>query len=627
MSVAAVLGILAVLMVPGLPASLWVAPPGRLDPVTRVALVPVLGAVVAGGVAFILTVAGSLWAPAFMAGVLAASVALGLVVARRAGWRTHARSFAAQVRADPWPIALGALVLLGIAAVRWSFTPDVHFSAASAWRYWADAIEIADAHRVPAHSLQYGMPLVPTVSKVFLNALNAAFSFVAGRDALPALGALLWLGSVGLAAALWSVGRELGLRWTAPILALLLVANRTLLNPEITTDLDAYRAETFGRLIAFGGLALAVHAAGVAALMFATLLAAPRGDVGLTGARGDDVYARFGAGFDPTLFVNSGATPADQRARGPRDWSLTIGRATRAFVASVAGQKSTEGLRPHPPAPWLGGLEVALAGGFAAVAMVMLVWFPRPLRPLGLMAAGLAAVLVALTWWFSQRSRLFIPANFGLRRLYDYTALPVVLAGLGLAEGALLLLRRAHRWAPQVVATVLVVLTAAWLLPSARLQSARVRRALPIVEPMRWLAENVACDARILANQHSEGFFEAGLGRAGLLEGMTPYLRPDVLETTIPLFLDTRAFFAAPRRELLDRLGVTHLVTIRGAGIGYQAMIPKTDLEALDRAPFLRLLHSTPAVHIYQVVNPVEMGGPSEAAEFPGYRCARVPAF
>jgi hypothetical protein len=261
------------------------------------------------------------------------------------------------------------------------------------------------------------------------------------------------------------------------------------------------------------------------------------------------------------------------------------------------------------------------------LAAVMLLWFPRPLRPLGLMAAGLAAALVALTWWFSHRSRLFIPANFGLRRLYDYTALPVVLVGLALAEAALTPLRRVHRWAPLAAATVLVVLLAAWLLPSARLQPARVRRALPIVEPMRWVAEHVPCDARILVNQHSEGFFEAGLGRAALLEGMTPYLRPDVLETTIPLFLDARAFFADPGRELVDRLDITHVVTIKGGGIGYQAMIPGTDLDALDRAPFLRLIHATSAVRIYEVVGRVEPGGLSDAAEYPGYRCAETAAF
>jgi hypothetical protein len=685
-SVGAVAGVLLLIVVPGVPAAFAVGRPGRIDVVTRVAMVPVLGTVVAGAVAFVLTLGGVLSAATFFAALGLATAALTVVVVRRHGLRAHVRATAEAARGDAWALLLGILAIVAIGVVRWSFTPDVHFSAASAWRYWADAVEIADAGGVPNLSLQYGSGLVPTVSKVFLNAFNAGVCYAVGRDALPALGALLWAGSVSLGLAVWALGRELGLRWTAPLLALLLVVNRTFLNPEITTDLDAYRAETFGRLVAAGGLALALHAirnrdgwtlplvagatlgvaagmhvvpvivcgilgasygvalliregdrrarvvrgavmAGVAVTVAGAILVLPSGDVGLSGAAGDDVYARFGSEFDPTLFVNAGVTPEEQAAAEPRDWTLSPGRAWRALTASAAGEKSTEGLRPRDPPSYVDGLGVVLAIGFIVGAAALLLWFPPRLRPLGLMAAGLAFGMAALTWWFSRRSSLFIPANFGLRRLYDYSAVPVVLLGLGLVEGAVALSSRAHRWAPAALAAALVVAAGAWLVPGARLHPGRVDRARPVIAPMRWVAANLPCDARILANQHSEGFFQAGLGRVAVLEGMTPYLRPEVLEEKIELFLDARAFFESPTRAFVDGLGVTHVITVRGGGVGYPAMLGRTGSDALDRARFLRVVHQTPAVRVYEVTDPVAPPGVARVEDFPGYHCTRDPAF
>lgn len=681
MSLGAVLGVLAVLIVPGLPASLLVAPPGKLDPVTRLAIVLPLGAVVAGAVAFLLTLGGLLSAPAFVAGAGISSVAMGLTVARRHGVRQHLRADAARLRADPWPVVLGLVVLAGIAVVRWTWDPRVHFTAASAWRYWADGLEIADHGGIPSASLQYGMDLVPTVSKAFLNALNAGFSLVIGREALPALGALLWVGSVGLAGVAWALGRELGLRWTGPLVALFLVANRTFLNPEITTDLDAYRAETFGRLVAFGGLVLAIHAlrehrgwsvavasgvtlgaaagmhvvpvivaaliaglyglalilrdrerravllrglavAGVGGVVALALFVLPKGDVGLAGASGgDDVYARFGGDFDPTLFIAAGTTPEQQAADGPRDWTLTPGRAYRAFVASALGRPGTEGLNPHAPPGWLGPAGVLLAFGLVGLAVAMLVWFPPALRPLGVVAAGLALFLVGLAWWFSRRSSLYIPANFGLRRLYDYSAVPLLLVALGLCEAGTGPLGRVNRRAPVAAAAAVVALAGVLLLPSARMRPERVDRVAPMVEAMRWADEHLPCRSLILANQHTEGFFEAGLGRPGLLEGATPYLRPQVLETTIGLILEARAFFTHPALAALPDARVTHVMVIRGGGIGYSAGLGKIDITGLDAARFLKLVHSNDAVRIYELTG-AAAGDGIDAGAYPGYSCA-----
>ena len=687
MSFGAVAGVLLLLLVPGVPACLALHRPGRISVVSRLALAPVLGAALAGGVAFVLALAGLLGRTQFLVLMGLASVALTVWVSRRDGLRAHWRADVAEARADPWPILLGFAVVAGIAIVRLSFTPEIHFSAASAWRYWADAVEVADAGGIPEASLQYGIPLVPTVSKAFLNALNAAASYVIGRDALPALGALLWVGSVGLAGVLWALGRELGLRLTAPLLPVLVVANRELLNPETTTDLDAYRAETFGRMLALGGLVLVIRAlrdrrgwtdalaggalvgvavgmhlvpaivaaliaagfgaasllrdparragltrglaaAGVAGAVAGAILLLPEGDVGLSGVRGDDVYARFGASFDPTLFVNAGVAPEVQAAEGPRDWSLSPGDAYQAFVATSIGESSGQGLRPSEPSEVVDPLGVAMASIGVVLAGLGLAWFPRTVRPAALVPVVLAAGLVGLTWWFSQRSDLFIPAKFGLRRLYDYSAVPLVIGGLIVVELVVVFAGRVRRWATTALAVALVVGLSAWLLPDARLRPSRVEAVRPLIQEMRWAAQHLPCDALILSNQHTEGFFQAGLGRAALLEGATPYLRPKVLDHAIDLFLRARAFFRDPSAAtFLSGWPITHVVVIRGGGLGYSAVVGKTDVAALDRLSFLRLEHATDAVRIYSVQLP-GTGGPGVRAEaYPGYHCARDPAF
>ena len=125
------------------------------------------------------------------------------------------------------------------------------------WRYWADGLEIADAGRVPAQTLQWGATWTPTVSKVVLNSYHAGLSYAIGRSPLPAMGALLWVASTGLAAGLWALGRELGLRRLAPLLPLLTLA---VLNDELHRNLDVYTAENVGRMVAVCALVLGVRA-------------------------------------------------------------------------------------------------------------------------------------------------------------------------------------------------------------------------------------------------------------------------------------------------------------------------------------------------------------------------------
>ena len=146
---------------------------------------------------------------------------------------------------------------VAIAIVRLRSSPLLNFEMFGPWRYWADGLEIADAGRVPAQTLQWGATWTPTVSKVVLNSYHAGLSYAIGRSPLPAMGALLWVASTGLAAGLWALGRELGLRRLAPLLPLLTLA---VLNDELHRNLDVYTAENVGRMVAVCALVLGVRA-------------------------------------------------------------------------------------------------------------------------------------------------------------------------------------------------------------------------------------------------------------------------------------------------------------------------------------------------------------------------------
>lgn len=662
--------VLLVALVPGVAASLVLHRPGKVPLALRVALVPALGCAVAGGLAFLLAVVHLLSAASFVAVVAAASGAALVLASRRDGLRAHGRALLDQLREDRWSLGVGLAVVAGIAILRLAWPDELHFGSPTAWRYWADATEIADAGRVPPFSLQYGGPLAPTTSKVLLNSLNAGFAYAAGTDAVKALGAVLWLGAAGLAAAAWALGRELGLRFTAPLLPVLMLVNREWLNTELTADLDTFKAEILGRMLALAALALAVHAvrrsgridaavagallgtaaamhvvpvvvaaalfggvllvmlvresgrgemlmraalAGVAGIAVAVaILLASGGDLGLGGVSGDDAYRRFG--FDPTLYVNAGVGP-DRQVRTPGRWQIPPGEALDRYAASATRIGGDAG----PPAALPAGL--ALVG--LAAAVVMAVWFPREVRPLGAAAWVLGAAIVALTVFFSHRSELYIPAYFGVRRLFDYSALPILLLGLGLAEGGAGLLARARPWAPLAAVGAVVAVLAVLLIPSARPSPERVEGVTRVTGTLDWIAEHTACDARFVANVQTEGIFQAYLGRVHVLEGMTPYLRPEVLEPVVRRFLDARAFFRDPAAHegFVRDLGADYVVVFRGGGVGYPAMIGGVNAELLDAAAFLELVHADDVGRVYRVLGEVREDGFPDPEGFPGYRC------
>lgn len=360
---------LALLLLPGTGAALAVIPPGRVSVVTQAALALPAGALVAGGAAFVLAVAGMLDPVGFGAVLAAATVAAWWVAARRGRLRLHFAAARAEARDHRWQIVAGGAVVTGVAVARLAFPPELHFHSPTPWRYWADGAQLAASGEIPGLALQFGLPGEPVVNKVFLSAVAAGLALLAGYEALAGLAALATLVAVGSALAAWALARELGLGWMAPLLPALLFANDLALNTEMTADLTVFRAESFGRMMAFAAAAVAVRVlldrrgdatplvvasgivlgaaatvhvvpafvaallvagvglgvgvvarrpwtsirraagvAAVAAMATGTILLAAGGDVGVAGI----LPSSGPSGEDPTLFLNTGRLPGEE---------------------------------------------------------------------------------------------------------------------------------------------------------------------------------------------------------------------------------------------------------------------------------------------------------------------------
>ena len=158
--------VVAVMVVaPGLGAALAAWRPREMPLVTRAALSVALGMAILGLIGFDLAAARIFHPVTMLVSLTAVTAALWTVALRRHSpleWWTVARR---QVRADRLPIVTGAAVIAAFAVVRFLYSPLVHLWNPTAWRYWADGVEIAFAGRIPATVIQYGGP-TPTIVKV-----------------------------------------------------------------------------------------------------------------------------------------------------------------------------------------------------------------------------------------------------------------------------------------------------------------------------------------------------------------------------------------------------------------------------------------------------------------------------
>jgi hypothetical protein len=561
--------------------------------------------------------------------------AVGWVLAiRGASFRQHVDGWRHQFGADPLGTGAALLIIAGVAVARWTVAPVTNIGP-TALRYWADALEIVDAGRIPKGTLQWGIVVEPTTSKIVLNAFNAGASILLGREPIEPAGALLFVVSIGLVIIAIALFRELGIARLAPLGAILLFANR-LTGSELTTDLGFNLAEDWGRLVGLsavlaaivvyrgppgevegspdtGGrswlraafipgvllgtaagthlvaassaiamvcaLALALMVVRHRVLPFASrggvilasavalgtvVLVAPPGDIGFEGAGGSGRYRELREElglpptFDPTRFIVT-----HDMEDASRTTALGILDVGKEFAYRAIGHRA--------PNDRLHRLElpVALLIGPTVVGLLLLIaaarWAPRDLVVTMLASAVFALVLFVVGLAFALRYDLFVLEVFGDRRLFTYALIPYVIILLAGGEWALRAIGRGHvrSLAVSWAAFALVVVGGAIFLPHATwARSADRVRLEQQLHLVRWIGNHVPCEGRILANRRTLGTFESIAGRAAVLEGMGPHIRPSVLARAIEEILRARAFFRDPREHarFLEGRGVAAVV-------------------------------------------------------------------
>ena len=679
----AVLLALAVCMlgIPGIGASFAAFPPDELSIVTRAASVFGLGYVVAGGCAFILAATHAFRLGYFILLWVVVTAVVWFLALRRASIRDHLHALAAGIRDQRYPLLLGGVVVVAILAI---YLPYLHYVGGPHYVYYLNGVEIANSHGTPAATLEYGQAWPPATDKIFLDAFTGVLVLF-NQNPLIGPGVLLWVSILGAALGLWASAWELGLRRTGSLLPLLLLGNGVIFNTNFSIGFTEYRAEDFGRAVAFCALALGIFAvrtrkwrpaviaglvlgvasathlvpvvfAVVALCMFgiallirdrgksawlATLrqevIVAVSGGVtgliirvlaggafGLTGASDQAAYAAIKTKFDPTAYLYLGQFLPRQSTRPYSPPHEVVD----SFVNFAVGANVPT------VAAWL-----LLVGALVATVLLFTL-VPTDLGTVGVVGLGSWVGLVGISLFFDYRYYIYIDATFGMRRLGLYASVGLILVGLGVLEGLLLLLESLlpfpERIRPRVMiaaAAVPVLVLTVWLLPSSVLSSQLSRNSQQRLTFVNWVRAHTSCGARFLVDQRSEGTLTSLTGREALTEGMGPFLRPDVLPYVVRLMLSTRLFYHDPQagEAFLRQHDINYVVVSRvGNLIGYPAALGrpravKTYIPAMNAASFLRPVLVEPYLRVYQVVG-VHTPAVSPLLQGPYLHCRTQPA-
>ena len=622
--------------------------PDSLPFPAKLSLVFCLGYGVSAVISFVLTAIGVLNPFTLLAVITATTAVLYLVASKRFGLRSHVASLVDEVTGST-TLRVGLIVLVGFALYRAAFPAELNFLQSTAFRYWADGAEIADVGSLPDQVTHWGSSYPPTTSKVVVNSFIASLIFIFGDNPLSMLGPLLWLASVGLAVTLWGLAHELGLVRTGAFVPIFLLANPGWLNPEFTGDLTTFKTEIVGRMVAATSLMIGIRAlrrrswsetilAGLllalAALTHITpfvvvvialicfglslllieqhhswaiarglgiifvivvplVIVVPslaRGDLGFEGITNPDAHVALAKAEDPTAFF---AAP-DEHLTGAESirTQLPSNLETLELYVSTAFGKHVQG--------WGTYLLLTI---FVLVSVGIGMSVTSRIRYVGFVAWGLGAGLILLTFFFLVQYETYIPAATGLRRLFDYNALVVLLVLMALVElGLAWIQKRAegNRAVPVVTVVIALIVTFGSILstfPSPR----EVRRTAESSNPFEWLRHNTPCGARVLASIRTEGVFQAVASRIGVLEGMSPYLRPGMLREVNARLTEAHRFFDKPRDgAALLREWDVHYVFLKGEGALGGSRITSAELERLG-VPFLREVYSDDLARIYRV--------------------------
>lgn len=679
---------LAILLVlaPGVALTFALFAPGRLNLPSRAGLAAPLGYSALALASFVCAVGGVLVTPVVVLvwGALSIWPVAGLIRRRRI--QRHLAEWKEEVRRDRWGMAVGLIVLVAFSLPRFTYDPVLNLADQTPLRYWADGLEIADGGKIPQTSLQWGIVVPSAQSKVVLNSFHAAASLVLGRGPLAPMGALLVVLSIGLLLLAFALARELGLRLLAPAVPVLLFANHLIGPRNLTLDLLNLKAENWGRLVALAAVLLGVRtiradrsrhrrkealltglllgtaagthlvatvvaaiflvaygvawavlrrrartvakvvgtAVGVGALLGGIVLLASPGAVGFEGARGSSAYeAAVGQPgvsqpFDPTRYLALG--DLDQRAP-PVGFYDPPSELYHEFVRRAVGEPVL-----RRPVKWV--FPVVFLGG----AVVLWVWGDRRMRALAAAAAALAVVILLVALVFNYLFEVYVLAEFGPRRLFDYAGLSVVLVVAGAVDVALRrararareLPRAAHVATSAVVAVLVAFGAIRTVAPDG--QEEYLRSGL---EPLQWIEEHLACRGRVLADRRTLATFETFTRHAGVIEGMGPYLRPDLLSVAVGELLEARAFFDAPAAgqvyltaNAVGAVVVTAYDQTLG-GVGGPLRVGPIDRAGLADAGFLEVVARSDTVTVYRVSGlTLPGGGFADVKGLPGYGCA-----
>ncbi len=661
------------LAVPGIGASLAAFGPGEVSIVTRAAAAFGLGYAAAGGCAFVLSSTHLFRLAVFLPLWLAVSVLLWVLAVRRASLREQARAALADIRANGFPLAVGAAVLVAVLVIHWGF---LTYLGGPHYVYYLNGVEIANAHGVPASTLEYGQSWPPATDKIFLDAFTGVLVLFS-QNPLTGPGVLLWLSVLGCGLGLWASAWELGLRRTGGLLPLLLLANGLIFNTNMSNGFSEYRAEDFGRAVAFCALALGIVAIreggwrrtliaglvlaaasgshlipalivvlaltciGVARLLYdadwkarwvtlrngliiggcggllgLAIRAFAGGTFGLGGASNQAAYAAIHTRFDPTEYLYYGGfVPRDPPGSGLHPY-LSARQLISGFI--------TSGLGIYLPR-WqvLLILAVALAGSVLLFAKVK-----TDLRIVGLAGLGIFAGIVIVALVFDYRYHVFIDATFGQRRLGNYSSLGFILVGLAFLEGLILLLERTSPPVLIAGAIIPVVFLTAWLLPSSGLTGGLHQASQQRLKLVNWIRAHTPCGARFLVNQRSEGTLASLTGREAVSEGMGPFLRPSTLPYVVGLMLGARSFYTDPQAHeaFLRQHQISYVIVANwGELIGYGGPEGNANLSALNASSFLHPVYATRAVRVYQV-DGAPATAPSPLLKGPYLHCLTSPA-
>ncbi len=637
------------IVISGFPAAVIIFGQSEGSVLTRVAVTFGLGFAVTAGCAFFLSAFHAFRLPVFIPMWLIITAALWVWA-----WRSHSirgffQSMATDIRGNKVALGIGALVLLVYLVLHLRY---LFVLGGPRYVYYLNGLEIANSHGVPKETLEYGQNWPPATDKIYLDSFTGLLVLFVNNTAVGP-GVLLLLSTFGAFMGLWASAWELGLKRTGVLLPTLFMANMFFLTKNVGIGYTEYRAEDFGRAVAFcalaagiaavrepdksrawwlaggGGIILAAASgshliptvvvvcalcmAGLGALLFSyrgkdrLIPVARLAALGaLAGLGGLVIRALAGGSFGLEGATDPSAYKLIKTASGLMDPTAYLYGGTHvALSPSLWGTKPPQVLKSmltgvSSPDP----REVWLIIGLSVVAALLLL-LNESLRPLAVTGIGIMVGITVVGLAFALHYHSYIDETFGIRRLAPYVPLGFLLLLLGVAELLWLQVERASVKVAVALAAAAVVGISAWLLPATANSQGIDYIGHQRTELVNWVRTKTPCNARFLINQRTEGTFTALTGRYALLEGMGAFLRTGQLPYVVDLLLKAQKFFHFPLNDanFLRVHDISYVVVAQGfQELGYAAPIGPANIRQLNATPFLQLVFSTRTIRVYKVV-------------------------